>query len=113
MTFPEKQPTSILDKFGKFVSGFFTGQEAPKELVVPNHEQVQEESFHIFLEDHRRLLTNLKLSRKRIQVTYSMCVNEIQTLFQQLRVQSLCSGLHSSDKCRVAGSLAKVFYCPP
>lgn len=111
MIFPEKQPTSIIKKVGKMfgaVSDFLTGQESEKELSVPNHEQVQEECLHIFLENYRRLLTNLDFSQKKVKVTYSMCVDEIHAIFEQLRVQSLCKDLAPSGKNRIAGVLAKV-----
>ena len=111
MAFPEKQPSSIIKTVGKFVGAvadYITGQETEKELVVPNHGQVQEECLYIFLEDHRKLLTNLDFTRKKVQVTYSMCVDEIYVIFEQLRVQSLCRELVPSGKNRVAESLAKV-----
>lgn len=107
MAFPEKQPTSLRKKVGA-VFDYLTGHESEKDLVIPNHEQVQEECLHIYLENHRRLLTSLDFSKNG--VTFSMCVKEIFCIFQQLRIQSLCTDHRPSGENRIAKHLTKVLY---
>lgn len=106
MTFPEKPSTSFLRK----AVNYFTGV-SERELVIPNHEQVQEKCLHVYLENYRKLLTSLDLSKKK-RVTYAMVVREIHTIFQQLRIQSLCQDNTPSDKHRIAEHLAKVRSVP-
>lgn len=114
MVFPEKfekEPSTIMKsvkKFGGAVVDYFTGHGSERDLVIRNHEQVQEECLHVFLENHRRLLTDLIISKSKRRVTYSMCVNEICTIFYQLRIQRLCKESFPIDSNRVAEGLAKV-----
>jgi hypothetical protein len=110
MIFPKgPKPPSLVRRVagvGSAIIGFFVGRESEKEVAIPAHDEVQEESFKVFLEKYKKLLINLVFSK---QITYSLCVGEIYALFLQLRTQTVCPmGHYRSTTTRVAEKLSKV-----
>jgi hypothetical protein len=107
MIFPKgPKPPSLVRRVGGAIIGFFVGRESEKEIVIPAHDDMQEESFRVFLEKYRKLLINLVFSKK---ITYSLCVGEIYALFLQLRTQTVRPmGYSFASTTRVAAKLSKV-----
>lgn len=108
MIFPERQqPASFMQRMGGVLMNIFSTQEpVNRELLIPNHEIVQQRCLHYFLEKHRILLQNIIFTKKNLKVTYISFVKDIYSIYQQLRHQKVCSRYERTP--RIARSLFKV-----
>lgn len=81
MAYPETKGKSFAIKFLDAFKSLFVETEKKKELVVPNHEVMQETCLYIYLEKYNKILRSCDLSH---QHSITRVAEEVFHIFQQL-----------------------------
>ena len=81
MAYPETKGKSFAIKFLDAFKSLFVETEKQKELVVPNHEVMQEKCLNIYLEKYNKILRNCDLSH---QHSITRVTEEVFHIFQLL-----------------------------
>ena len=89
MAFPESEPSTIGGFFKKGLAIVGLYKESDLNKSIPSHLIAQEASLRYFLQWHRKILVNMEFS-KTSRIVFKDFVNEVFTIFLQLRSQITC-----------------------
>ena len=105
MVYPEEESEGKITKLWDKAKSVWSGSEADKQLVVPDHNKMQIVCFHAYLANLKTLLVDLALSS---DFNIGSAVEHFMQIFKQLHVPLIMKEYPSSRQVWIANDVQKV-----